>query len=586
MAEQMLAESDGQSRDLMTGTRLGPYRIERQIGRGGMGAVYEARHVLLDRVVALKLLLPSYASDQECVDRFLAEAREAARLDHPHIVPIYDCGEINGVNYIAMKLLAGRDLKRVLQEERQAGRGRLPLDRTIHLISQAAGAIAYAHDHRLVHRDVKPANIYVDENDWVTLVDFGIALALDYSSSTVTGTIIGTPTYMAPEQALGRRADNRSDIYSLGVVLYEMLSGVPPFSGDQQTVMYAHVHRAPAPLAATRPDIPAAVTGVVQRALAKSPDDRFQRADALAAALRQSATGRPTDQTAATVISPNEDETSKAPPAAPDVVGMLHTPPMQPSVQIAQGTAVRAEPTAATPARERSGRLGLPVSRSAVAALAVVAALLLWLLLSGRILAGDGRLTVDSDPAGATVTVDGNVLGTTPLSAQSLTDGPHEVVLEKPTYLQVKRREQIGRGETDALKTALPPAPAFDLLEVKTATVATGVSQDESGRILFAAETDSVAADEPFALILSVAQKQPGFRDIVFRCQVDLVSPSGTRLAASDPETITIPKDDAGEHSCAYKASLPATAAAGTYQAEFFIDGKEAAPSRPIAFSN
>jgi serine/threonine-protein kinase len=551
---KMSTQSGNEETDRMTGRTIGPYNIEVELGRGGMATVYRARHTVLGRSVALKILLPTLAQDPDCVERFLTEARAASSLDHPHIVPIYDCGDVDGVNFIAMKLLEGRDLRSLLQHERRDGRGKMPLDRAAGIVAQAADALAFAHAHGVVHRDIKPGNIYVGPDDWVTIVDFGIAWALESSALTLAGTSIGTPAYMSPDQAMGREPDGRSDVYSLGVVFYEMLSGVRPFTGDQTSVMYAHVHTVPAPIVEARPDIPAAVSEVLDRALAKDPNDRFQTADEFSSALATVA-GLPAPEARQRGAETLHDD--------PTLVGARVETPVKGSGAVREALTKR--------------RFYL-----AGAGLLLIAIALIGVVLTGRFIGESGRLSVESNPSGATVTIDGRVAGETPIEAQQLSAGTHEVQIDKPTYQPVRERIQVGAGRSQALRTTLPPAAAIDLLQVKAATAATGVSQDAGGRILASSEADSIGGDEPFALILSVAQKQPGIRDVAFRCQVELFSPSGTRLSGSDPVTITIPKDDAAEHSCAGRVTLPSSAPAGIYQGRFYIDGAEAAPPHPI----
>ena len=577
MAEEAIAASGNQHSGVVLPKTLGPYRIDRQIGRGGMSIVYEAKHLSLDRTVALKVLLPSLSGDPAFVDRFLAEARAAARLDYPHIVPVYDCGDALGVKYIAMKLLEGRDLKRVLDSRRQgAGRG-LPLDRAISIASQAAGALEYAHQHRVIHRDIKPANIYVDANDRVTLVDFGIARALDYTSSTLTGTVIGTPTYMSPEQAQGKAADVRSDIYSLGVVIYEMLAGAPPFTGDPQGVMYAHVYTPPPSLEAGRPDIPQGVRDVVMRALAKQPDDRFQNAGALALALSNAAGDRLAEQAQAAhpaldagtiYLSSNQSAAGVASGTHERMPGGITHGTM------AQGAGAEAgghADIAGQTSPRRTVRMGM-IAAAAGAAL-LIAAALGWAIVTGP-LAGGGRLTVSSDPAGAIVTVDGNKLGVTPLAAQTLTRGSHQIVIEKPTYETVKRTEKIAPRTTDTVQAEMTPLPPIDTLVVKDAAIGVNVTVDNE--VVKADQASQVKAGQPGWLIVRLAQKDPGVRDISFRWEMALYDATGTRRTSSQVKDAVIPKDDVQGRTFAASFTISANADGsvpeGKYEIRLFLD--------------
>src|SRR4051812_10895669 len=249
-----------------------------------MGAVYRALDPLIDREVAIKTLLPDLPADvmAEVRERFLREARSAGRLNHPNIVTIHDVGEHDGVAYIAMELLEGRSLQQMLRGER------LPFATSAELCAQVADALAHAQRFSIVHRDVKPANIMVDPWGRAKLTDFGVA-HVPASSMTMTGAALGSPKYMSPEQVLGVAADPRSDIFSLGIVLYEMLSGRHPFTRAEDSAfsLMPRIASMPhTPLREVDPAIPAGFELVVGRALAKKPEDRYQHAAEMASDLR------------------------------------------------------------------------------------------------------------------------------------------------------------------------------------------------------------------------------------------------------------------------------------------------------------
>ena len=263
---------------------LGRYKIVGEIGRGATGAVYRAVDPMIEREVAIKTLLPDLPADivPEVRERFLREARSAGRLNHPNIVTIHDVGEHDGIAYIAMELLQGRSLQQVLRGER------LPFATSAELCAQVGDALDHAQRFSIVHRDVKPANIMVDPAGRAKLTDFGVA-HVPASSMTATGATLGSPKYMSPEQVLGLAPDPRSDIFSLGLVLYEMLSGQHPFTRAEDTA-FSLMHRIASvphtPLREVDPAIPAGLELIAERALAKKPEDRYQRAAEMASALR------------------------------------------------------------------------------------------------------------------------------------------------------------------------------------------------------------------------------------------------------------------------------------------------------------
>jgi len=275
------------------------YVIERELGRGGMAAVFLATDIHLGRKVAVKLLPPELTFGAGAVERFKREARTAATLDHPHIIPIYRVSTGGKLFWYSMKYLQGDTLAQTIER-----RGALTTRETVAILSQVAEALDYAHRHSVIHRDVKPSNISVDESNWVTVTDFGIAKALDTKSLTGSGAMIGTPYYMSPEQCSGRRVTAASDQYALAVVAYQMLSGHLPFTGETVVdIIKKHCMDPPPPLAVLRQDLPRSIAETVQRALSKSPEDRFSSVIEFASALADSS-ATPTLQAKRPVTEP------------------------------------------------------------------------------------------------------------------------------------------------------------------------------------------------------------------------------------------------------------------------------------------
>ena len=297
----------------------GRYRIQRKLGAGGMADVYLAEDQELGRRVAIKILNGRHANDDQFIERFRREAKNAAALNHPNIVSIYDRGEAEDTYYIAMEFLDGRSLKELI-----VGRGAAPINVAIEYARQILSALRFAHRHGIVHRDIKPHNVLVDGEGRVKVTDFGIARA-GTSQMTETGSIVGTAQYLSPEQARGGEVDPRSDLYSLGVVLYELLTGKTPFDGDTPVeIAMKHLSNAPKPPSKLRPEVPPQLDKVVLRALAKNPDERYQSADEMEADLERVARGAPVSAaTAATQILP------AAPPVATDPTSatMIAPPP-------------------------------------------------------------------------------------------------------------------------------------------------------------------------------------------------------------------------------------------------------------------
>lgn len=330
----------------LIGTRLGHFDIRDELGQGGMGAVYKAQQTDLDRTVALKVLLPHLTYDTSYIKRFRQEARSAARLEHPHIVPIYEVGEASVVageaqltgplpplHYIAMKFIQGHTLKDAMESEQP-----LSVQQVLDIMTQVSSALDYAHQNGMIHRDIKPSNIMITREGWVYLTDFGLAREVASTADlTRTGTVMGTPEYMSPEQAEGLPGIGpATDIYALGVVLYQALSNALPFEADTPMAMLAaRLVQAPRPLREARSELPPAIEAVVMRALARQPDDRYRTASEMIDALRKATeqwgahmatVALPASPTAQSVAPPPSPPSPPPPPSLPSPASTTQAP--------------------------------------------------------------------------------------------------------------------------------------------------------------------------------------------------------------------------------------------------------------------
>ena len=408
------------------------YQITHLIARGGMAMVYRAEDTLLHRPVALKVLYPELSSDPTFVERFRREAQAAANLSHPNIVPVFDWGEDAGTYFIVMELVEGTSLADVLRRTKT-----LTPSRAVPIAAQVAGALGYAHRSGMVHRDVKPGNILLTDDGVVKVTDFGIAQAIATDDHLAAeGSVMGTATYFSPEQAEGAPVDGRSDVYSLGIVLYEMLAGRPPFVGETPVeVSHQHVHATVVPPTTYNPSIPADLSAIVMQALAKSPGARYQNADELRADLLRFTEGRPVN---AAKSSPNfySDDATRA-------VATVSAGERTQAVPIMQGprTDIR---------RRRSSSMS---TRNWIVALVV-------LVVAGAAYFAFGSSSVSSMPdvvgqsvsaATSTLRADGLVIGTTTLVASKQPSGT-VVSTDPPAGSKISSGQsvtlQISEGKT------------------------------------------------------------------------------------------------------------------------------------------
>jgi tRNA A-37 threonylcarbamoyl transferase component Bud32 len=304
------------------GRAFGPYQVTGPIGAGGMASVYRAYQPGMDRYVAIKVLPPAYALDSRFVERFRREARTIARLEHAHIVPVYDFGEADGSLYLVMRLFESGTLYDRMKQ------GPLSPAEIARIFNQIGDALDYAHSQGVIHRDLKPTNVLLDRRGDCYLSDFGIAKLLEGTAFTTSGSVLGTPQYASPEQVFGQPVDHRTDLYALGVMLYEMVTGKLPFEADTPMgLVMKHAQETPAPPRTHNPSISPELEAVILKALAKNPDDRYQTGEQLAQAIARASGGQP---------------------GAPTAFAPRRQPPAEPAGASLPPTAIQAEPVTAS----------------------------------------------------------------------------------------------------------------------------------------------------------------------------------------------------------------------------------------------
>jgi serine/threonine protein kinase len=408
----------------------GRYEIIRLLGRGGMAAVFLAEDLVLERQVAIKVLPPDTTRDGQLITRFQREAKTAAKLDHPSIIPIHRVESEAGLVYIVMKYVSGQSLEDLLL------RGPLPIAQVRQILREAALALGHAHRRQIVHRDVKPANIMLDDEGRVVLTDFGISKALEGATQlTGTGTIIGTPAYMSPEQAKGREVDGRADQYALAIVGYRALTGKLPFEGDSHSILYQQVFEPPPSVLERRPDAPRDLRLALERALAKDSGARFPSMEEFAASISgERAVSLGSEST--TIVSPPVTQRGQSRPGDAHGSGVL----------VAIGTlavvialALIGVPRLQSTPDRRPAERSAVVKKSGPPKLRAVSY---------------SFLTVRTNPR-AVLYIDGSRVGLTPITNHRLTAGTHRLRVEQKGYQTV--------AETIVIRSSRPVNRRYDL---------------------------------------------------------------------------------------------------------------------------
>jgi eukaryotic-like serine/threonine-protein kinase len=452
------------------------YELTHLVARGGMAQVYRAHDRLLDRPVALKVLFPELSVDRAFVERFRREAQAAANLSHPNIVPVFDWGEDGGTYYIVMEYVDGQPLSQALRTG-----GPMPAQRVAMIGARVADALAYAHRHGVVHRDVKPGNVLLTNDDQVKVTDFGIARAVNTEESlTQTGAVMGTATYFSPEQAEGIGVDPRSDIYSLGVVMFEMVAGRPPFLGESPVAVASkHVRDRPPLLRDLNPTVPPALEAIIAKAMAKSADMRYQTASDLRADLQRFVAGRP--------VSAGDAAATTMMGAAPGATGVMDA----------------VTPTRAVPSVDgRPPAGGQHVGRWVLLLLGllVVLGLIVYFVLQSLGYIGSHTFdmpTLRGQPAAtAATTLQSKGLSVTDTSRPSTTVSKTRVITTDPRV-----GTKVSKGDHVTLLVSSGPVARVSVPTVKTQNIATAQSTLRNDGLTYTETTK--ASTKPTGTVLS-----------------------------------------------------------------------------------
>lgn len=440
--------------DNLIGKQLGSFQIVARLGTGGMATVFKAYQPNMERYVALKVLRRHFSENPEFAGRFSQEARLIAQLEHPNILPVYDFGESDGYTYMAMRLVKGGSLSNLLKT-----RGRLDLITINRIIAEVGGALQYAHERNVIHRDLKPGNILMDDHGSCLLTDFGIAKLLKSTSHlTETGGILGTPLYISPEQGSGEPVDHRSDIYALGVVLYHMVVGDVPYKADTpMAVIFKHIHD-PLPLPGQLvPDLPEPIERVIMKALAKNPDDRYATAkqfvDALKVATKKGASNVQKIKEPLSALKMDRPDIRK-----PDNAERASTKPYDNQRQKTFEVNITPERKSLNANEVKYSNRRKRIYGFGVLSILAVCAGAVWFYYHA-VLSSEPELRIASHPSGALVYVDDEYVGVSPVRMDRLSPGTYKIRMSMQGYKAYEKMITLQKGSTQLVMQELIPEP-------------------------------------------------------------------------------------------------------------------------------
>jgi serine/threonine protein kinase len=475
-------------------TKAGRYEVVSELGRGSMGVVYHGFDPVIGRTVAIKTMLTEGLTSQEFQEfkaRFQREAQAAGVLNHPNIVSVFDCGEDGGVLYLVMEYLEGKSLEKLVEEQ-----GMLPIQTIIPMYDQVCSALDHAHEHNIVHRDIKPANIMILDSGLVKVTDFGIAKMMSMGM-TQAGQVLGTPNYMSPEQVKGRQVDGRSDIFSLGIILYDLVTGEMPFAGQNiTTVIYKIINENPIPPRELDATIHPGLSYVICKALAKSPDERYQTCRELADDLKNF-------KNLAGLASPSATTIVKVPPLPSTDLERAGAPPVEISRPPAAPTeAVQTAPTEQPSPEQVPAQVTPPpttyqkphTSPAVWILLTLGAVVFLGILGGGGYYLYEksrpvppqvGQLVVAANVSGAKISVDGQTgpNWVTPYTISDLPVGSHQVVVSKEGYDDYQQAVTIESGKTPSVTASLQPTPPRPVGQLRVDSTVRGATISVDGQI-------------------------------------------------------------------------------------------------------